>query len=137
MTWSPTGDHLASASLDGTVKVWDAVTEQEALTLPDQGEGVAWTTDGKRLALTTRGTVTVRDAATGLEALVFCADGEEREVPRLESGRQLVSNGGYRRESPRVGRRHGSEGLLTAFDASRSPGRLLDRLESRRYRPWH
>jgi len=47
------GKRLATASVDKTVKVWDAVNGQELLTLrghTDQVYGVAYSPDGKRLA---------------------------------------------------------------------------------------
>lgn len=50
---SPDGSRIASASDDGTVKVWDAVTGQELLTLRGHSHWVgcvAFSPDGKRLA---------------------------------------------------------------------------------------
>ena len=71
MAFSPDGKRLASASRDQTVKVWDAVTGQEILTLKGHTSGVtsvAFSPDGKRLASAApRMTVKVWDAATGQE----------------------------------------------------------------------
>ena len=53
MAFSPDGQRLASASGDGTVKVWDAGTGQETLTLKGHTElvaSVAFSPDGRRLA---------------------------------------------------------------------------------------
>ena len=53
MAFSPDGQRLASASHDGTVKVWDAATGQETLTLKGHTgvvSSVAFSPDGKRLA---------------------------------------------------------------------------------------
>src|SRR5262249_35059734 len=50
---SPDGKRLASASQDGTVKVWDAISGQEALTLQGHTStvySVAFSPDGQRLA---------------------------------------------------------------------------------------
>ena len=65
VAFSSDGKRLASASWDGTVKVWDALTGQELLTLPigaDAGS-VAFSPDGHRLASGRRdGTVMIWDA---------------------------------------------------------------------------
>jgi WD40 repeat protein len=62
---------MASASQDATVKVWDAETGQEALTLRDhtgQVTSVSWSPDGKCLASSSFDrTVKIWDASPPVE----------------------------------------------------------------------
>jgi WD40 repeat protein len=55
IAWSNDGSRIASASGDGTVRIWDACTTTELLKLSgsDEGEpffGVKWSPNGRRLA---------------------------------------------------------------------------------------
>jgi hypothetical protein len=66
VSWSPDGARLATGSLDGTAKVWDAAGGRELLTLKGHaGEViVSWSPDGARLATGSYdGTAKVWDAA--------------------------------------------------------------------------
>lgn len=54
LVWSSTGDYIASGSVDGTVRLWDAATG-EAVQVIEVGQGVevnsvAFSPDGTKLA---------------------------------------------------------------------------------------
>src|SRR5438067_693301 len=76
------GRRLASGAFDGSVRVWDAATGRELLTLQGYEEGdaygvtsVAFSADGGRLASgNTDGAVRVWDAATGQGLLKLTGD---------------------------------------------------------------
>ena len=96
MAFSPDGKRLASASQDETVKVWDAATGQETLTLKGHTSGVmsvAFSPDGKRLASASMdGTVKVWDAATGQETLTLKGHtGPVTSVAFSPDGKRLAS----------------------------------------------
>ncbi len=74
VVWSPDGQRIASSSSDSTVKVWDATSGKEQLTLTGHTGRVvvAWSPDGKFIA-TGSGDKAVRlwDATTGEELSVL------------------------------------------------------------------
>ena len=75
MAFSPDGRRIVSVSTDMTVKVWDATTGQETLTLKGHTDGfyrVAFSPDGRRIvSVSVDGTGKVWDATTGQETLTL------------------------------------------------------------------
>jgi WD40 repeat protein len=88
VAFSPDGSRLASASPDGTLKVWDAATSREARAVPP---GIL-SPDGKHLAGTVGNEVRVWDAQTGRETLTLTGHTDRvQSVAFSPDGRRLVS----------------------------------------------
>ena len=93
--WHPDSKRVASASHDNTVKIWDAETGDEILTLPaTRSHTVAWSPEGKRLAAAGAASIEIWDSTpTGNFALnvAWRPDGEAI-WDSLQSIQPLVRN---------------------------------------------
>ena len=100
MAFSPDGKRIVSAAADDkTVKVWDADTGQETLSLKghtDRVNSVAFSPDGKRIVTGSRDkTVKVWDADKGQEVLTLKGHtGSVSSVAFSPDGKRIVSGSG-------------------------------------------
>ena len=98
--WSPDGRMIATASYDGSTKIWEAATGHVIRTFSPEGAtfgmtAVAWSFDGKRVAThSSDGKGRIWDATTGEELLTFA--GHTSDVWAINwsrSGKRIFTSG--------------------------------------------
>ncbi|MEU2282885.1 AAA family ATPase [Streptomyces sp. NPDC013178] len=97
IAWSPDGCMLATASRDGTGRVYDAPSGRALLVLPCDGamvESVAWSPDSARLATTGRDRVVrIWDAVSGEPVRLLTGAGDiNRQVAWSPDGRYVAAS---------------------------------------------
>jgi WD40 repeat protein len=92
---SADGKIVVTGSADKTVKVWDAATGKELLTLKHKGAvlSVAISADGQRIVSASDETAKVWDAATGKELLTLKHEGAVLSVAISGNGKHIVTGG--------------------------------------------
>src|SRR5260221_232197 len=99
VAWSPNGKHIASASDDGTVQVWDAANGGHLYIYrghTDHVNAASWSPDGKRIASGSDDfTVQVWDAANGGHVYIYRGHTDAVwGVAWSPDGRRIVSGSG-------------------------------------------
>jgi len=124
---SPNEKLLATASQDGTAKMWDVLTGREVLTFVghnDEVIGVDFSPDGKRLVTSSYdGTAKVWDITTGEETLTLTGhNGPLVAAYFSPDGTRLVTNGLY-------------DGMVMMWDAN--TGEALHTFTAHQAPMWH
>ena len=101
VAWSPDSERIAAGSNYGGVRVWDAVTGEELLSLKGsyRVESVAWSPDGERIAAGSSDGVWVWGAVTGEELLSLKGSYGVKSVAWSPDGERIAagsSDGGVR-----------------------------------------
>lgn len=116
LAYNPAGTVLASASRDGTVRLWDAFTDAEIRVLPhpDAVEDAVFSPDGSRVAtVTLGGSVFLWDVASGAEVARF-EHGDQAYTVAISPDGSRVAVGGL---NPDGG---GLAGLARVWDIASS-----------------
>ncbi len=97
--WSPDGERIVSASMDHTLRVWDAKTGEGVLTLSGHDGsvlGCAWLADGERIVSASMDhTLRVWDAKTGESVLTLSGhSGAVNGCAWTADGKRIVSASG-------------------------------------------
>ncbi|HUU19879.1 MAG TPA: protein kinase [Sedimentisphaerales bacterium] len=94
---SPDGKHVASGGDDNTIKVWDAATGAEVMTLPGHKDGissVAFSPDGKCIVSGSEDkTIKIWDAATGAQLMTLYGHEDEVISVTISPDSQRIASG--------------------------------------------
>jgi hypothetical protein len=88
VAFSPDGQLLATASSDGSARVWEVATGRETARMKRNEGGVTFSRDGSRIATGYLGDARVWDARSGTQVLAIRGSGDE-----IESGRVIQNKG--------------------------------------------
>jgi WD40 repeat protein len=97
LTISPDGRRIASASIDGNIKVWDTASGQALLTRRGyNGEffGLAFSLDGRRIASSEADGIKVWDATSGKGIFALATHANSRASVAFRADGQLVTASG-------------------------------------------
>ena len=91
--WSHDGQEIATASADGTARIWDATGHEVCLLRGNAGNiwKVAWSPDGSKLATASDTTARIWESRTGREMFVLHHDGIVWSVAWSPDGTKLAS----------------------------------------------
>ena len=101
VAFAPDGKTLASSSFDGTIRIWDVAKKATIRRMDCKGDQIAFSPDGKKLAVAERAYIRFFDPASGellleitntggwLESLSFSPDGKTLAVAGGSSAIQL------------------------------------------------
>ena len=138
VTWSPDGKKLASASRDGTVRIWDATTGKEVLTLTAHNGAavsVAWSPDGRHLASggADDKTVKIWDSGTGKNIITLPGGDGWNRLAWSPDGRRPC-DGGWRSDGENLERDHRRDyPQISGTYTADSHGRLESRWQTNRF----
>jgi WD40 repeat protein/serine/threonine protein kinase len=91
VAFNPDGQRVASASADGTIKIWESATGKELLSMDDGVVfSVAFSPDGQRLASGSGSDTKIWDSATG-KVLLDLGEGTATCVTFSPDGKRLAS----------------------------------------------
>ena len=95
LAWNAEGSRLASASWDGTARIWNPATEESLITieLSHRDRGICWSPDGLRLATIGNHDVQIWDAQNGTRQLQITGHDQIHAIAWSPDGQRIASGG--------------------------------------------